>query len=210
MKASTFNGLPCKKCGQTLRYQTEKRCVQCRTNQRQSEKQKLYQQQYHKIHQDKLNVYQNEYHKTEKHKLWVKKYVKQPSRKLYKQKYRLTPTGKAYEQKEETKKRQKTLRQSPKGKDVHNVSQQKRRARIRQIEGSYTTQEWIDLKEQCGNRCLCCHKHQSELDRPLEQDHIIPITKPGSTNWITNIQPLCRNCNGMGEKGTKIIDYRQN
>ena len=88
------------------------------------------------------------------------------------------------------------------------VSVSKNRNKRKQLEGFYTTQEWIDLKEQYDNRCLCCLKHQSALDRVLEQDHIIPVTKAGSTNWITNIQPLCHTCNNMGHKGTKTIDYR--
>ena len=70
-----------------------------------------------------------------------------------------------------------------------------------------TIQEWIALKDKYDHRCLCCKKHESELDRPLEQDHIVPVTK-GGTNWISNIQPLCHKCNGMGGKGTKIVDFR--
>jgi 5-methylcytosine-specific restriction endonuclease McrA len=76
-----------------------------------------------------------------------------------------------------------------------------------QAVGCYTTQEWITLREQYDNRCLRCGRHQSELNRVLEQDHVIPLSK-GGTNWITNIQPLCHDCNGMGGKGTNTTDYR--
>lgn len=96
--------------------------------------------------------------------------------------------------------------------EKHHASMQtakiKHRAKRKQAEGLHTTQEWIDLKEQCDNRCLCCKRHQSELDRVLEQDHIVPLSR-GGTNWITNIQPLCHDCNGMSSKGTKTIDYRR-
>lgn len=76
----------------------------------------------------------------------------------------------------------------------------KRRAIIRNCEGSFTAQEWNDLKEQYG-RCLCC----GATDVPLSPDHIVPLSRGGS-NGIENIQPLCLPCNLR--KQTKTIDYR--
>ena len=109
-----------------------------------------------------------------------------------------TPKNKAY---------MKAYWQSPKGKAVLKVAQQKNRAKRLNSEGFYTTQEWLDLKAHYDYRCLCCGRHESEIKSPLEQDHVVPISK-GGTNWITNIQPLCESCNGMGGKGTKSTDYR--
>jgi 5-methylcytosine-specific restriction endonuclease McrA len=83
----------------------------------------------------------------------------------------------------------------------------KTRAKRNNIEGSYTPKEWISLKEYFNCRCLRCGRHETELSRPLQQDHVIPVSK-GGNNWIDNIQPLCCDCNGMGGKGTKTIDYR--
>ena len=62
--------------------------------------------------------------------------------------------------------------------------------------GSHTLQEWNLLKESYGNVCAVC-----KLPKPLTKDHIIPLSKGGS-NYIENIQPLCRNCNS--KKHTKI------
>lgn len=75
------------------------------------------------------------------------------------------------------------------------------RARKLQAEGSFTSQEWIDLCNQYDNKCIVPNCNNTNL----EADHIIPLSQ-GGTNWISNIQPLCKSCNCS--KGTKIIDYR--
>ena len=72
-----------------------------------------------------------------------------------------------------------------------------RYAREKGAEGSHTLAEWKAVKEKYNNRCAFC----GEL-KPLTKDHIIPLSK-GGTNYITNIQPLCRNCNS--KKNNKII-----
>lgn len=68
------------------------------------------------------------------------------------------------------------------------------------VSGSFTAEEWRQLKERYGNRCLCCGRR-----RPLTVDHVIPVVK-GGTGDIGNIQPLCFACNMA--KFTKTIDYR--
>jgi 5-methylcytosine-specific restriction endonuclease McrA len=132
--------------------------------------------------------------------------------KATRRRYRESPKGKqaqkSWKQSQASRDYDKFYQQTTKGKAVQAVAKRKNKLKRRQVEGSYTAQEWLALKESYGNICLCCRKHESELSSPLEQDHIIPITK-GGTNWITNIQPLCHDCNGMGGKGTKIIDYRR-
>ncbi len=67
--------------------------------------------------------------------------------------------------------------------------------------GSYSADEWEALVEHYGNRCLCCGR----TDVKIVVDHVVPVTKGGSSN-IDNIQPLCQSCNSR--KGTKTIDYR--
>jgi 5-methylcytosine-specific restriction endonuclease McrA len=50
-------------------------------------------------------------------------------------------------------------------------------------------------------KCLCCGRDDIELTL----DHIIPVTKGGTTT-IDNLQPLCKSCNT--KKGTSVTDYR--
>lgn len=67
-------------------------------------------------------------------------------------------------------------------------------------EGSHTLDQWLTLLSYFD----CCPKCRE--DRILTRDHIIPLTA-GGTNYIDNIQPLCRSCNSK-KLNTTIIDYR--
>lgn len=72
-------------------------------------------------------------------------------------------------------------------------------------DGSFTRDEWTDLAAQYDFTCMCCRR-QFDLKRGgLEPDHIVPLAAGGS-DAITNIQPLCRNCNA--QKGDRVVDYR--
>jgi 5-methylcytosine-specific restriction endonuclease McrA len=66
---------------------------------------------------------------------------------------------------------------------------QRRRCRLMGVEGSFTTDDIIEITERQKGRCACCTKK-----RALTIDHIQPISKGGS-NWPSNIQMLCKPCN---------------
>lgn len=80
-------------------------------------------------------------------------------------------------------------------------------AKIRNAEGSHTAEEWAIVKEIFGHCCLKCGNPEDRSDpmKKLEADHVNPVNLGGS-NWIANIQPLCRRCNIS--KNDQHIDYR--
>lgn len=77
-----------------------------------------------------------------------------------------------------------------------------RYARKMGAEGTYTSNEWEELKRKFDFACLMCDRKEPEIK--LTPDHIVPLIKDG-TNFITNIQPLCRSCNS--KKNDKIIIF---
>lgn len=69
--------------------------------------------------------------------------------------------------------------------------------------GSYTTKQWYELKESFKFMCLSCKKTEPQIK--LTVDHIVPLSR-GGTNFIENLQPLCKSCNSS--KGCKTIDFK--
>lgn len=65
----------------------------------------------------------------------------------------------------------------------------RRYARERNAEGSHTFEEWKELCEKFDNKCAECREIKK-----LTKDHIKPLSVGGS-DYISNIQPLCRSCN---------------
>lgn len=77
----------------------------------------------------------------------------------------------------------------------------RRYARERGATGSHTLQQWIAMKAAYQYRCAHCKE-----EKPLTKDHIIPLSKGGSDD-ISNIQPLCRNCNSRKWSKTDIYHH---
>lgn len=71
------------------------------------------------------------------------------------------------------------------------------------VGGSVSEVDWNDIKERYNHRCANCQKQEPDIK--LELDHIVPLSKSGC-HEATNIQPLCRSCNGS--KGNKEVLYR--
>ena len=68
----------------------------------------------------------------------------------------------------------------------------KRRARLIKADGSHSLREWKTLKDKFNFSCAICGRKEPPIK--LTQDHIIPLCKGGS-DFISNIQPLCQECN---------------
>ena len=80
-------------------------------------------------------------------------------------------------------------------------NRRKRRAAKYAGRGTFTAQEFKDLCEKYGNRCLRC----GDTEAVLEADHVVPLTR-GGLDDISNIQPLCGYCNRR--KFVEVLDYR--
>jgi 5-methylcytosine-specific restriction endonuclease McrA len=72
---------------------------------------------------------------------------------------------------------------------AHNT---KRKAILRQIEGSFTDNDIVRLVAEQGNQCPGCFKSFDNISHTI--DHFIPLSR-GGTNWSDNLQLLCRSCN---------------
>lgn len=73
----------------------------------------------------------------------------------------------------------------------------------RKAGGKLTFDDWMEIRNKYGDKCLCCGIVAVKSE--LTIDHIIPLWL-GGMNVKENIQPLCRPCNNR--KRLKIVDYR--
>jgi 5-methylcytosine-specific restriction endonuclease McrA len=81
------------------------------------------------------------------------------------------------------------------------IERHKRRAAAYGYSGEhFTEEEWAELLELSGGRCLSCGTVED-----LSADHIIPLSL-GGANTIENIQVLCCECNNA--KGAAVLDFR--
>ena len=75
-----------------------------------------------------------------------------------------------------------------------------RRARKAGAEGTVGKKALSELEKRFGSSCLLC----GSINR-LQWDHVVPLAKDG-LHCISNLQRLCRRCNGKKHVG--MSDYR--
>lgn len=70
-----------------------------------------------------------------------------------------------------------------------NVSNQRRKAKIRGLPHTLTLKQWTDAKACFSNKCAFCGK-----DKPLTQEHFLAVKHKGGYTK-DNIIPSCQSCN---------------
>lgn len=89
-----------------------------------------------------------------------------------------------------------------KGGYEHKLMKNRERLMLKKnVVGTHSLEDWNNLKRTYNFTCPACDR--KEPDIILTEDHIMPISK-GGTNYIENIQPLCKSCNT--KKLDKIIN----
>jgi 5-methylcytosine-specific restriction endonuclease McrA len=81
----------------------------------------------------------------------------------------------------------------------------KRRARKLNAEGRHTAAEIIALFAKQGGKCAYC---RISIKKGYHADHIQPLAR-GGTNWITNIQLTCADCNFRKNRFDPIVFARK-
>ncbi len=164
-----------------------------------------YMRNWRKEKPEKVNRYNQKWRdkNREKFRTWQKQYWNRPENKKKKSEY----DKKWRENNKERKSiRDKNYRANNRDKDRKNGL--KKYYRKSRAKGTFTLEEWKNKKKEFNYCCARCGISEIELLNQtgggLTVDHIIPLSRGGS-NYIRNIQPLCRSCNS--KKHTKVKRY---
>lgn len=174
-----------------------------------------YRQEYNSRNPDKRREYQSKPEVKEKanarRREWAKNNPEYQARqKAYRTEYQRRPQVKAknkahnarYRDDPERKEvaRQRTIDWRKNNPELARYQRTVKDARKRNAEGSHDFEQWQMLLSffDCCPRC--------GENKPLTCDHIIPLVQ-GGTNYLDNIQALCRSCNSS-KNMYQIVDYR--
>ena len=200
MSPKTYHGKPCRKYGHTLRYKSNRQCVECMRE---------YKRKYDKLNQEKVRERKRKWAKAnhEKRRASRDKWRKQNPEKVNKNSRRWERDNR---EKVNARNRKRKKANRERYNDLTRKWAKKNPEKRRAIDQRYRAHkrgnisEPYDFKEICehyGNKCLGCGRK----DVNLTVDHIQPVSK-GGDDAIVNIQPLCQSCNSS--KGVRNIDYR--
>jgi hypothetical protein len=99
--------------------------------------------------------------------------------------------------------------------EVGRNSRRRRRAHVRNAEGTHTDSEVQTLYEwQQGLCCYCCQPVKNKLIEPVRtkgifaEEHIVPIWRERATDWIWNIVLSCSSCNHTKHKKIALLEWQ--
>lgn len=189
-----------------------------------------YGKQYRANHKSERNEYSKKYYENnkekciERHKEWLETHKDERAEYFHKyydaHKEEHREYNKRHYENHKTERMEyyKQYSRTTQGKAAQKAAQHNYNARKIQNGGSFSADEWIDVCIKFDDKCAYCGK-----ETKLTADHIIPVSKGGSSN-INNIIPCCQSCNSskhnsdLGdwypkqpffsqERYNKIIDY---
>ena len=94
-----------------------------------------------------------------------------------------------YQQEHKAKRAEHDLQYQREHPEVPAAASARRRVRMANFGGNFTSKEFKVLCEAFENKCAYCGQ-----ELPLGPDHLVPLSRGGS-NSIDNIVPCCRYCN---------------
>ena len=169
-------------------------CKQCELDYYRNNKEKISKSRsnYYLKNKEKIDFYNKEYTQLNKEK--VKNYQKdwycknKDSLKYKHSEWHL-------KNKESVSERKKRTNNTPLGKINKKINKAKRRALEYIAEGSFTSDDILNLFESQNSRCVYCDNLlETSGTNKYHIDHIQPLSKNG-TNWVSNLQLLCPHCN---------------
>lgn len=212
----------CPECKKEKRHHAGGFCKTCYSKFRMREDRKKYPEKYKKIAKDrwkgeyreKNNKWRKEryqhHHKEEREKQSIYREAHKEEQQKYMKKYyrdnieRIKRKNKEYDvnnrdKKKEFKRLQDWVVKQPieKMRELWKTQSQRRAARKKGLPSTLTHKQWENIKNIYSHCCAYCEK-----EKPLSQDHIIPILKGGG-HIYENIVPACKSCNS--KKGARDV-----
>jgi 5-methylcytosine-specific restriction endonuclease McrA len=154
----------------------------CKNHYEENKEEYLKRQSIYRIkNKDKISKYHKEYHAKNRDEMLIKSKEKYKKRiEYYKEKHRQYS---------------KIFHKTERGKQISNINCQKRHARKKELDATFTIEEWNECKRYFNNKCCYCGNESK-----LQQDHFIALSKDGEYT-INNIVPACQSCNNSKNDG---------
>ena len=165
-------------------------------SEKEKERKKKADKAYYQSHKDEIKIRTAKYSKTHIDEIKVRgiKRRQTDEYKAYMRKFR---------ERHQSKQTIKAREQRKNNPEIHKKHKHDRRARIKGLEHTLTSDQWLDILSKYDNSCAYC----GIKNVPLDQEHKIPVSRGGGYT-AENIVPACGKCNHR--KGTMTeSDFRE-